>query len=141
MFHSDWDNFDQLVSNVYGAGSVHTAVGIYMQDLGFCEGDDAQKSLQRKSKSNQDIQPKKKQRSFKSPVQELAPCYHFKRSDQKEADSDLIWVIARQVNSEDQVIPGISGWVSVTGQAPKCTITIGYHPMVNAPIADLRTIQ
>ena len=42
MFHSDWDNFDQLVSNVYGARSVHTTVGIYMQDLGFSEGDDAQ---------------------------------------------------------------------------------------------------
>ena len=35
VFHSDWDHFDQLVSDVYGAGSVHTAVGIYLQDLGF----------------------------------------------------------------------------------------------------------
>ena len=36
VFHSDWDNFDQLVSDVYGAGSIHTTVGIYMQDLGSC---------------------------------------------------------------------------------------------------------
>lgn len=26
VLHSDWDNFDQLVSDVYGAGSIHTAI-------------------------------------------------------------------------------------------------------------------
>ena len=30
VFHSDWDNFDQLVSDVYGTVSIHTAVGIYL---------------------------------------------------------------------------------------------------------------
>ena len=29
VFHSDWDNFDQLVSDVYGAGSIHTAAGTH----------------------------------------------------------------------------------------------------------------
>lgn len=39
VFHNDWDNFDQLVSDIYGAGSIHTAVGIYMQDLGLARVD------------------------------------------------------------------------------------------------------
>ena len=31
LFHSDFDNFDQLVSDLSGSGSVHTAHGIMIQ--------------------------------------------------------------------------------------------------------------
>ena len=80
VFHSDWDNFDQLVSAVYGARSIHSAVGIYMQDMGFCD-DDALESTSNTAEYIQVSQQKKKQRSFKSPAQELAPYYQRKRSE------------------------------------------------------------
>ena len=33
VFHSDFDNFDQFVNDLSGAGSVHTANGILLQDF------------------------------------------------------------------------------------------------------------
>ena len=33
VFHSEFDIFDQLVNNLAGKGSVHTANGIMMQEL------------------------------------------------------------------------------------------------------------
>ena len=107
-----------------------------------------------------DTQPKKKQRAFKSTVQQLPSYYERKRSDpallassssdmttsihedQTSSDTDLIWVFTRRINSDMQIIPGLSGWVSATGHLPKCLTIIGIdHPMINAPITDLKTFQ
>ena len=33
VFHSEFDNFDKIVNELYGAGSVHTAHGIMLQDI------------------------------------------------------------------------------------------------------------
>ena len=79
LFHSDWDNLDQLVSDVYGAGSVHTAVGIYLHDLGFCTNAEAPTPMTQDC--HIDTQPQKKQRAFKSTVQELPFYYEWKRSE------------------------------------------------------------
>ena len=119
-----------------------------------------QKDLPQK-KHTQDSNPNtehRKQRSFRRPATELPTYYKRKRSEptnlvsswsnnsttysqSKLSDTDLIWVFACEINSMDQHIPGLSGWVSVTGQSPKCLTTIGYYPMINAPITDLATIQ
>lgn len=148
VFHSDWDNFDQRVSGVYGGGSIHTAAGIYMQDLGSCADAEALTSEQPTQEScadtegftseqptqdsNPNTQPTTKQRSFRSPATELPTYYKRKRSEPtnlvssrsnnlttysqpKLSDTDLIWVFAREINSMDQHIPGLPGWVSVTG--------------------------
>ena len=157
VFHSDWDNFDQLVSDVYGAESVHTAVGIYLHDLGFCT--DAEAPTPMTQDCHIDTQPKKKQRAFKSTVQELSSYYERKRSepallassssdmttsiheDQTSSDTNLIWVFTRRINSDEHIKPGLSGWVSATGHLPKCLTIIGYYPMINATITDLKTIQ
>ena len=142
---------------MYGAGSVHTAVGIYLQDLGFCTNAEALTPM------TQDChiytQPKKKQRAFNSTVQELPSYYEWKRSepallasyssdmttsiheDQTSSDTDLIWVFTRRINSDEQIIPGLSGWVSGSVQLSKCLTIVGYFPMINAPITYLKTIQ
>ena len=106
VFHSDWDNVDHLVSDMYGAGSVHTAVDIYLQEQGFCTNAEAPTPMIQDC--HIDTQPKKKQRAFKSPVQELPSYYERKRSepallassssnmttsiheDQTSSDTDLI---------------------------------------------------
>ena len=33
LFHSDFDNFDQYINDVKGAGSIHTAHGIMLQEV------------------------------------------------------------------------------------------------------------
>ena len=33
MFHSAFDNFDQYINDVKGAGSIHTAHGIMLQEV------------------------------------------------------------------------------------------------------------
>ena len=33
MFHSEFDNFDQLMNDMSGKGSIHTAHGIMMQEV------------------------------------------------------------------------------------------------------------
>ena len=33
VFHSEFDNFDKIVNELHGAGSVHTAHGIMLQDI------------------------------------------------------------------------------------------------------------
>ncbi|CAJ1061365.1 hypothetical protein XNOV1_A011600 [Xyrichtys novacula] len=146
VFHSDWDNFDQLVSNIYAAG-------IYMQDLG---SSDTAGLTSVQPRQDPTTRPTTKQRSFKRPAQDLPTYYKRKRSEpvlaasnsntaatcsNSKSDSDLVWVIARKVNSVDQHIPGLSGWLSITGCSPKCLTTIGYYPMINAPITELSTIQ
>lgn len=60
VLHSDWDNFDQLVSDVYEAGSIHTAAGMYMQDIASCAYTEALTSEQPTQKSNPKTQPTKK---------------------------------------------------------------------------------
>lgn len=132
VFHSDRGNFDQLISDVYGTGSIHTTVGIYQQDLGSCADAAALTSVQHTWESNPNTQSTKKKRSFKSPIQELPSYFKQKRSEpanlassssnnsstysnSKSSYTDLIWVIACKINSRDQHIPVLSGWVSVTG--------------------------
>lgn len=129
-----------------------------MQDLGLRKDDYALKSIPCIFEPIPDTQPKEKLRSFKSSAQELATYHQRKRPEPTLLkpsscgencmikaldlqDSDLIWIIARELHSEDQVIPALSGWVNGTGHTPKCTTTIGYYPMINAGITDLKSIQ
>ena len=37
VFHSEFDNFDQLVNSLSGGGSVHTAHGIMLQEVDVSE--------------------------------------------------------------------------------------------------------
>ena len=61
--------------------------------------------------------------------------------DQTSSDTDLIWVFTRRINSDEQIIPDLSGWVSATGHLPKYLTIIDYYPMINAPITDVKIIQ
>ena len=54
---------------------------------------------------------------------------------------NLLWVLARAVKDREQELPGLSGFVSVTGYKPTNLTTIGYYPMINSPIRENVTIQ
>ena len=53
----------------------------------------------------------------------------------------MIWMLSRVLKREQQQLPGVSGFVSVTEYMPKKLTTIGYFPMINHPITDNTTVQ
>ena len=50
VLYSEFDNFDKLVNELYGAGSVHTAHGMMLQEVACDTQDEAQKQSVEKTK-------------------------------------------------------------------------------------------
>ncbi|KAL4233685.1 hypothetical protein ACF0H5_008366 [Mactra antiquata] len=129
IFHSEFDNFDQFVNTLTGAGSIHTAHGIMMQDVVINDTEAYGGSIF-------DIPgvTRSKDRSLNLPVgeelldcfisQRKSPCYpvnknHFEGSIdaiQLSDNSHMTWVLLRQfISASGQKVPGWAGFVSVTG--------------------------
>ncbi len=53
----------------------------------------------------------------------------------------MIWILTRISRTGEQELPGLSGFVSVTGYMPKKLTTIGYFPVINNPITEHTNIQ
>ena len=148
LIHTWWDNFDKNVAS----GSIHTAHGLFAQELG--EG----QNLPSSSSQEVEQQVRSKKRSLDLSTQPSLPLYYSKgrvgpaemNSDPMESNNDvytqtmhinLVWMLAREMGKKDQGVPGLSGFISVTGYVPQNLTTLGYFPMINAPITDLVTIQ
>lgn len=143
VFHSEFDNFDAFVTELYGAGSVHTSHGIMLQDV---QSDDQADLGETAS------HPKTKERSLANLVDDVLPdCYispnltitnesnlNAKSTFQKSTYSNLLWVLLRKTLAK---IPGWSGYISLTGQPPDNLTKIGYYPGVHHPITEYSTIQ
>ena len=57
VFHSEFDNFDQFINNLSGMGSIHTAHGIMMQEVGGDQGTCPEPTrLQRTGKRSLELQ-------------------------------------------------------------------------------------
>ena len=156
LFHSEFDNFDQLVSNLSGQGSVHTAHGIMLQEIHgpVEEHGGTVPDFQNVTKTNE--------RSFQcDPAAELPECYIAKRkspdfairhwtctgsecSMNKARLRQILWVLLRtkcNMDGSDQEIPGWSGFLSGTGKKPQNLTTIDYYPVINQPITEYKTVQ
>ena len=157
VFHSDFDNFDAYVNELYGAGSVHRAHGIMMQDLvqGAYENTDRTDPVL-------EIQPRTGDRSMKSIIEPALPdCYLGKRKSpqiqittkvieggrevlENQMRKNLLYIIVRMQSvkrNSRQTIPAWGGYVSVTGDVPEKLTTIEYYPVIPHPITDIRTVQ
>ena len=158
LFHSDFDNFDQFVNDLSGAGSIHTCHGIMLQDI---------PSEPTADENNTDSQeesllslPRRGARSLKSLTNDtLPPCYINKKDSPKKTISYitlveyedtlsksmlkyLLWCICRLHSSTvSQQVPGWAGFISETGQVPNRLTTIDYYPIINHPIIDYSTVQ
>ena len=76
------------------------------------------------------------------------PSYHERKRSVPallaSSSSDMTTAIHEDQTSSDtdeQIIPGLSVWVLAKAHLPKFLTIIGYYPMINAPITDLKTIQ
>ena len=50
----------------------------------------------------------------------------------------MIRLLSRQ---KDQEVPDWAGFLSATGEKPKCLTTIDYYPVINHPITEYKTVQ
>ena len=151
LFHSEFDNFDSLVNDLTGKGSVHTAHGIMLQDVD--KDDDGQRCPELPT------QTRTKQRSLHlTDSVSLPDCYVTKRqspmlqinqlhypeataSMEASAKLQMIWIMIRMMMDGNQKIPGWAGFISETGLAPDKLTTIDYYPVINQPITEYKTVQ
>ena len=153
LFHSEFDNFDQLVNSMTGSGSVHTAHGIMMQEILKTEDHGVE------IPEVPEI-PRSKDRSLNIPIQEELPaCYVCQRkspsypvneriypgsegSVELSAVKEMTWLFLRKERSVfGQEVAGWAGFISVTGVKPTKLSTIDYFPVINHPITEYRTVQ
>ena len=145
VFHSEFDNFDQFVNTVTGAGSIHTAHGIMLQDIQASELTEAGGSTPKLP-----AMQRTKESSVKlTPQEELPECYVSQRkcpsypvtntvypgsqgSVSVSMKKDITWLLLRLKNTHlEQEIPGWAGFVSLTGDTPNRLTTIDYYPVIN----------
>ena len=146
IFHSQFQNFDKLVNELYGAGMVNFAHGIMIQDLDSDEVSQVQAVTV----------PRTKQRTFRYDIDtNLRDRYVTHRKSPKltikqrkyEGSGEVFlmskkrnnfWVLLRSLC---KTIPGWDGFISITGDAPKRQTIIGYYPVIHQPITNYKTVQ
>ena len=155
LFHSEFDNFDQLVNSMTDSGSVHTAHGIMMQEILSGMTEDHGGEIPEVPEI-----PRSKDNSLNIPIQEELPdCYVGQRkspsypvneriypgsegSVELSAVKEMTWLFLRKERSAfGQEVAGWAGFISVTGVKPTKLTTIDYFPVINHHITEYRTVQ
>jgi len=153
VFHSEFDNFDQLLNSATGKDSIHTAHGIMLQDI---EGP---------SESHSGIHielpsiERTKQRSLIVETPHMPECYITVRQSPKltithtthpggenafyvASLKQMLWILARiEGQASQKPVPGITGFLSKTGKTPRSLTTIDYYPVIASPITEYKTVQ
>ena len=147
VFHSEFDNYDQLLNSIKGNDSVHTAHGIMLQDTGGEPGFRPEPcSIPRTHKRSLDtVQPELPEVYVsirKSPVLNISQYVLPGGSDAffESIKRQLLWILARKQYSAPQAVPSITGFVSQTGVRPKKLTTIAYYPVIPYPITEYKTV-
>ena len=156
LFHSDFDNFDQYINTLSGAGSIHTAHGIMLQEISDMT---LQSQTENLPSQVQQIKKRTKERSISFKINtELPDCYVTNRDspnivvdkgidecDKLSFDDSkkcfTIYYMLREINSSNQLIPGLSGFLTCIGKKPKNLTRIDYYPVIQKPITDYNTVQ
>ena len=153
LFHSEWDNYNQVLTSIHGKSFVNSAAGIMIQE----------------TKSDMDLPEvrtlptttKTKERSLQSTVQPYLPPFHISKrtgpvmpdgtSAPSQANEERwqlalhiyhIWILCRQICcSGKQIFPALGGFISATGKPPERKSTIDYYPCINEPITEYSTVK
>lgn len=145
-----WDNIDRLEETLTGKGMSHRVNGMAVQ---------AKVYGPHLPSSELPRIEKLKQRSLNTEHREL-PVYstgtrvgpqplptrenqlqEAKKAAQPARIKNLIWILARQANSECQTIPSWTGFnIRTREQASVSEDVVGYLPTINAPATELTTV-
>ena len=128
LFHSDFDNFDEYVSELKGAGSIHTAHGIMMQELKCDAGEHGGSVMEMPAMLRTTQRSMQLGETIDLPdcyiTQRIGPGYKIRQltapgSEEAMAKSCKIhrmWiVICRLSDASEHEIPGLAGFISLTG--------------------------
>ena len=153
VFHSEFDNFDKLLNDLSGKGSIHTAHGIMLQEAVVGMNDPQGKvelpAIPRTKKrslnlTTQDTLPECYVSLRQSPRLQIFQLFHPGGPDAIDASLKLqiLWMFLRtQTISQQEPIPSWAGFISSTGVPPQHLTTIDYYPVINHPITDYKTVQ
>ena len=153
LFHSDFDNFDEYINSLHGAGSVHFTHGIMLQEIkNSDEGEQSAETVQKV--------PKTKRRSNDTvESEELPPCYMSTRKSpdiiitkwqseesreagiQSRLEIIMYYFLRILAGNPAQTLPGFSGFVSLIGEVPEKLTTIEYYPPIRKPATENATVQ
>uniref|UniRef100_A0A0L8FVT9 Uncharacterized protein n=1 Tax=Octopus bimaculoides TaxID=37653 RepID=A0A0L8FVT9_OCTBM len=117
VLHSDFDNFDVFVNDLYGAGRVHRTHEIMLQEFNPDQGGN---------------------------IGGTASCEeHKNRADITEvsAQASSSRLLHGKTAVRKQRVPGWGGYVSLTGDVPVQLTTIEYFSIIPHPITDTKIIQ
>ena len=153
VFHSEWDNFDKLLTGIHGRPSVHTAAGIMLQE--------ATGSHSTAEDSTQPSIPKTRKRSLH--LDSPAPLPPFYITNKKGPSMDphniqqpqanetsfqealkiyIAWILCRVASGNGaQQVPAFGGFVSATGYPPIARTTIEYYPTIQQPITEYNVVR
>ena len=145
VFHSEFDNFDKYVNDIFGSGIVNTAHGIMLQEV---ESDETasfthtavKRTKQKRFDCSEPVLPECYVSQRKSPTLTISQ-KRYEESGPALEDAvmrNMLWVMLRQYSTN---VPGWGGFVSTTGVAPRRLTTIGYYPVIPNPITEYSTVS
>ena len=157
VFHSDFDNFDQYTNELTGAGSVHRAHGIMLQEVIPEDNESIGGNIPLTQPHKKTGERSYKFQQTKPPENNLYmgvrknPSMHIVTTDipggGEQRDLMLIegyvWIFLRATAAEagPQEYPGWSGYVSMLGTIPTRLTTIDHYPVIPDPITDYSTVK
>ena len=146
--HCEWDNLNEITTNLHGTNIVNSAGGIMMQEV--------KPGPQRPDVRTLPELNRTQERSVKVSTPETIPPLHFKRTGPTFPEGSLfdppaendtaystkmlkyyIWLFSRYIGSNGkQPVPGLGGFISATGIPPPRKSTVDYFIPIHQPITD-----
>ena len=154
VFHSAWDNLNEIKTNVIGNNVVNSAGGIMLQEV----TEDAiattsrtlpliQKTHKRSLTDhtpetipplcipNRDGPRFPETATFTTPIENEEELAHF-------LQEYYVWFFCRSIaSSGQQIVPARGGFISATGSIPLRKTTIDYYTPIQQPITRYETVQ
>ena len=153
VFHCEWDNLNEITTNLHRSNIVNGAGGIMMQEV--------KPGTQRPDVRTLPELDRTQERSLKVPTPETLPPLHIKRigptfpdgsSFHPPAENDTvystkmleyyIWLFSRYIGSNGkQPVPALGGFISATGMPPPRKSTVYYFTPIHQPITDNAVVR
>jgi hypothetical protein len=153
VFHSEWDNFNQLLTGLHGRPAFNTAAGIMLQE--------AEKSEENLAHTNLPSLPRTKERTLQLNTPPPLTPFHVPNRKGPEMELPdvhqppvnmavllqglkvyLTWAFCRKASSTDkQKVPAFGGFISATGYPPSELTTIEFYPSITEPITQYNVVK
>ena len=142
------------MNKLVGSGIINTAHGIMLQELKGAIETSARNAgdlqVPKLSKWPFNIHASDDLPEYFIPIKKKGPVIVINQECYSEGQNEvsisitrfLLWMMLRlSCNGSAQIIPGWSGFISITGKVPERLTTIEYYPVILHPITEYSTVQ